>query len=73
MGYSDADYVLSITIETVQATDQAVLDTFFGGEMPTNDELKEIYDNWKLEPEKLPEITEAEPTEGTSSESETKG
>lgn len=69
LGYSDADYVLSITIETVQATDQAVLDTFFGGEMPTDEQIKAIYDNWKLEAEKLPEITEAEPTEGTSSES----
>ena len=62
LGYSDADYVLSITIETVQATDQAVLGTFFPEGIP-DDELKEIYDNWKLEPEKLPEVPVGTPSE----------
>ena len=73
MGYSDADYVLSITIETVQATDQAVLDTFFGGEMPTDEQIKAIYDNWKLEAEKLSEITESSTETSSESESGTEG
>ncbi len=50
LGYSSADYVLSITVDTVQATDQAVIATF--GE-PGSGYSKDIFDGWDLDKEAL--------------------
>ena len=50
MGYSDANYILRITVETVQATDKAVQATF-EGLSPDSD----IYKNWQLGAEALAE------------------
>lgn len=46
LGYSDANYVLRITVETVQATDQAVKDKF-------TDAPEEIVTGWNLDKEAL--------------------
>ncbi len=46
LGYSDADYVLRITVETVQATDKAVENVF-------DTAPKSIVDGWDLDKEDL--------------------
>lgn len=46
LGYSDADYVLRITVETVQATDQAVANVFASAP-------KDIVADWALSKENL--------------------
>ena len=49
MGYSAADYILRITVETCQATDQAVKATF------GDNYDQAIYDGWALDNENLTE------------------
>lgn len=58
LGYSDANYVLRITVDTVQATDKAVLQEFFSAEDVDgiNDTaIKTLYGNWNLSKEALEE------------------
>lgn len=57
LGYSDADYTLRITIETVQATDKAVVSTF-GKEYDQT-----IYTGWNLDKEDLATSADAAPEE----------
>lgn len=52
LGYSDADYVLRITVETVQATDKAVMATFDDGKKLAGI-MGEL--NWNLSAEDLEE------------------
>lgn len=47
LGYSDANYTLRITVETVQATDEAVKNVFGEG-VPTG-----VASGWQLDPESL--------------------
>ena len=56
LGYSDANYILRITVETVQATDEAVKNVFGEG-VPTD-----VASGWQLDPE-------SPSTEGTEPES----
>lgn len=63
MGYSGANYILRITIETVQATDKAVLSEFFNVDdvsKITDQELQGIYTGWELDKEDLEPETETE-------------
>ena len=62
LGYSDADYTLRITVETVQATDKAVKATF-GDKYD-----EEIYKGWNLDKEDLETASEAAPDETTPDE-----
>lgn len=50
LGYSDADYVLRITVETVQATDQAVASVF---DLASEKVDPEIVAGWNLSKENL--------------------
>ena len=64
-GYSDADYVLSITIDTVQATDEAVAQ-FFGTPGQADTYAQDIYTSWELDKETLEDnVTTAAPEETT--------
>lgn len=47
LGYSDANYILRITVETVQATDEAVKNVFGEG-VPAD-----VASGWQLDPESL--------------------
>lgn len=62
LGYSDADYTLRITVETVQATDKAVK-AAFGENYDQN-----IYKDWNLDKEDLEAASEAAPDETTPNE-----
>ena len=49
-GYSEADYTLRITVQTVQATDGAVEATFEG--IMDDEDMKDVVDGWGLTVEK---------------------
>lgn len=64
LGYSDADYTLRITVETVQATDKAVKEAF------KDNYDEEIYKAWNLDKEDL-ETASSEAPEETDPEETT--